>query len=83
MNKSFAFGEIASAFVKNGELNEAKKMLLLLGDSSKEAEAYRRTATAFIEAGYSKELADWLIEIPTPQARVFACIGAVDSIIKK
>lgn len=82
MNKSFACGWIASAFVKKGELAEAKKVLLRLGNSSREAEAYRRTATAFVETGYSKELANWLNEMPSPQARVYACIGAVDGIMK-
>lgn len=82
MNKSFACGEIASAFVKKGELAEAKKVLLHLGNSSREAEAYRRTATAFVETGYAEKLANWLDEMPSPQARVSACIGAVDGIMK-
>ncbi|MBN2455267.1 MAG: hypothetical protein JXB29_01815, partial [Sedimentisphaerales bacterium] len=82
MNKSFACGEIASAFVKKGELTEAKKVLLCLGNSSREAEAYRRTATAFVETGHVEELANWLNEIPSPQARVYACTGAVDGIMK-
>lgn len=82
MNKSFACGEIASAFVKKGELAEAKIVLLRLGNSSREAEAYRRTATAFVETGHVEELANWLNEMPSPQARVYACIGAVDGIMK-
>jgi thioredoxin-like negative regulator of GroEL len=82
MNKSFACGEIASAFVKKGELAEAKKLLLGLGDSSREAEAYRRTATAFVENGHAAELANWLDEMPTAQARICACIGAVDGIME-
>jgi uncharacterized protein HemY len=82
MNKSFACGEIASAFVKKGELTEAKKVLLRLGNSSREAEAYRRTAKAFVETEHAEELANWLNEIPSPQARVYACIGAVDGIMK-
>ncbi len=82
MNKSFACGQIASAFVKKGEIAEAKKILLNLGNSSRESEAYRATASVFVEMGYTKELANWIDKIPTPQARVCACLGAVDGIRK-
>lgn len=82
MNKSFAYGEIASAFVKRGELIEAQKVLLGLGNSSREAQAYHWTAMTFVEAGHMEELAKWLNDIPTPQARVYACIGAVNGIMK-
>lgn len=82
MNKSFACGQIASAFVKKGKIAEAKKILLNLGNSSREAEAYRQTASVFVEMGYTEELANWIDKIPTPQARVCACLGAVDGIRK-
>lgn len=83
MTKSFACRQIASAFVKKGEIAEAKQILSALGNSSREAEAYRGTAKVFVEMGYTEELANWLInEMPSPQARVCACIGAVDGIIK-
>jgi thioredoxin-like negative regulator of GroEL len=82
MNKSFACGQIASALVKKGKMPEAKQILLTLGTSAIEAEAYRGTARVFVEMGYTKELANWLDEIPTPQAKVCACIGAVDGIMK-
>ncbi len=82
MNKSFACGQIASAFVKKGKIAEAKKILLNLGNSSRESEAYRQTASVFVEMGYTKELANWIDKIPTPQARVCACLGAVDGIRK-
>ncbi len=42
----------------------------------------RRTASVFVEMGYTKELANWLDKISTPQARVCACIGAVTGIMK-
>ena len=82
MNKSFACGEIASAFVKKGEIADAKKILLNMGNSSWEAQSYRRAAEAFVETGHAEDLANWLNEIPSPQARVYACIGAVDGIMK-
>jgi hypothetical protein len=82
MNKSFACGQIASALVKKSKIPEAKQILLSLGTSSIESEAYRVTARAFVEMGYTKELANWLDEIPTPQAKVCACIGAVHGIMK-
>ncbi|MFA6185636.1 MAG: hypothetical protein WC770_00265 [Phycisphaerae bacterium] len=82
MNKSFACGEIASAFVKKGQIAEAKKILLNMGNSSWEAQAYRRAATVFVETGHTEELANWLNEMPSPQARVYACIGAVDGIME-
>jgi len=82
MNKSFACGQIASAFVKKTKIAEAKKMLSTLGNSSREALAYRGTARVFVEMGHTEELANWLDKISTPQAKVCACIGAVDEIMK-
>jgi len=82
-NKSFACTEIACAFVKKNEIAKAKQILSSLGDSSKEAAAYRETAKAFVEMGKTKELANWLSKISTPQARVYACIGAVDGMRKE
>ena len=82
MNKSFACGEIASALVKKGSIDKAKQILSDMGNSPKETEAYRRTAREFVETQHSKELADWLEKIPSPQAKVAACIGAVDDILK-
>jgi len=82
MNKSFAYGAIASAFVKKNQLADAKKILSGMGNSSWEVQAYRQTAKAFVETGHTKELANWLNDIPSPQARACACIGAVDGIMK-
>ena len=82
MNKSFASGEIASTFVKKGKIADARKILLNMGNSSWEAQAYRRTAKVFVETGHAEELANWLNEIPSPQARVYVCVGAVDGIMK-
>ena len=82
-NKSFACGRIASAYVKKGEIAKAKQILSSLGNSPKEAEAYRETAMVFVETGHAEELADWLDEISTPKARVYACIGAVHGIMKQ
>jgi|GEM_PF-2594430 len=82
INKSFACGEIASAFVKKGRIAEAEKILLNMGNSSWEAQAYRWAAKVFVETGHTKELANWLNDIPSPQARVYACIGAVEGIME-
>jgi hypothetical protein len=82
MNKSFACGQIASELVKKNKIEEAKKILLSMGNSSWEASAYREAARVFVETQHAKELASWLEEIPTSQARVCACIGAVDGIMK-
>ena len=82
MNKAFASGEIATALVKKGSIDKAKQILSEMGNSPKETEAYRRTARVFVETQHSKELADWLEKIPSPQAKVAACIGAVDAILK-
>jgi tetratricopeptide (TPR) repeat protein len=82
MNKSFACGKIASAFVKKGNIDKAKQILSDLGNSPIEAEAYRQTARVSVETGHAKELASWLEKMPTPQAKVAGCIGAVDGILK-
>ncbi len=82
MNKSFACGEIAAALVKNGDLSEAGKILLQIGNSSQEAEAYRQAGEAIIETGHAEELSNWLEEIPSPQARAYTCMGAVDGMMK-
>ena len=79
-SKSSACGLIASAFIKKDDIAKAKQMLSSSGNSSREAMAYRDAAKVFVEMGKTKELANWLNEIPTPQARVLACLGAIDGI---
>ena len=83
MNKSFACGRIASAYVKKGEIAEAMQMLSSLEKSSWNGEAYRATAMVLVEMGYTKEFVNWLDKIPTPKARAYACIGAVHGFIKQ
>lgn len=80
--KSFACGDIASEFIKKGNIEKAKQILNDVGNSPTEIQVYRQTAGVFVETQHLKELADWLEQIPSPQAKVAACIGAVDAILK-
>jgi tetratricopeptide (TPR) repeat protein len=81
-NKSFACGSIGSAFVKKGNIDKAMQILSDLGDSRVETGIYTQTAGVFMETQHSKELAGWLEKMPSPQAKVAACIGAVNGILK-
>jgi len=81
--KGRAVGAVAAEWIRGGQLGSAKTLLNKLGTSSEDVEAYREVGKTMTELGRGGELQQWIAEMPTAAARVYACIGAAESFSKK
>jgi thioredoxin-like negative regulator of GroEL len=77
-----SLGRIASSFIQAGEFAAAKDLLATLSPTSDDQEAYRVAARGMVDGGQIAELKQWLPEMPSPAARVYACQGAINGLVQ-
>lgn len=75
-----ALGRVASAFVQAGQFADGQQLLKTLDPTGSGQEAYRVVARGMVDGGQIAELKQWLPKMPSPAARVQACLGAINGL---
>ena len=78
--KGHSLGRIASSLIQAGEFAAAKELLAHL--VPKAMTKRRVAARGMVDGGQMDELKQWLPTMPSPDARVYACQGAINGLVQ-